>query len=150
MYLSKILLMGYVGRDAGKPFKDSPDTITFPLAVNTSWKDNNGDWQSKANWYEIMTKNEDMLTKIKKGMHLYVEGTPKVYAYKNNDTGEAKARISVNLITYRIINKPDENQQQAAISTEPQKHYETVGETKYALTTPPAAKRHDLDDDIPF
>jgi single-strand DNA-binding protein len=148
MYLSKIMLIGYVGRDPSTPFKDNPDTITFPLAVNVSWKDNNGEWQSRADWYEIMAKQPNLLTKVKKGMHLFVEGSPKINAYKNKD-GEAKATISVNLSAYRFLDnkqdkEPDPNQV---------KHYETVGDQKYSLTTPPPAKREkhdDLDDDIPF
>src|ERR1043165_6975437 len=149
-YLNKIALIGHVGRDPETPSSKNPDFVKFSFGVTKTWKNDAGEKQSRTEWYEIMTsqkgKSSTIQKYIRKGDLLYIEGEPSCNAYiskKEGEVGEAKANIKVEITNLVMLGSKQDKEQQ------PVQQHETVGTQKYASTTPPA-KRHDLDDDIPF
>ena len=78
MYLNRLTLIGFLGNDAEAKTTASGKLFTqLSLATKTSWKDNEGEWQSRTEWHRIVVWGEKLATfaaTLKKGVHIQVEG----------------------------------------------------------------------------
>jgi|YNPMSStandDraft_1061717.scaffolds.fasta_scaffold00491_6 single-strand DNA-binding protein len=76
--LNKIMLIGYVGRDADVRYTNSGMAVMkFSLATEQNQKDQNGNWQKSTTWHDIVCFDklaESMKEFVKKGRKVYVEG----------------------------------------------------------------------------
>ncbi len=81
--INKVILIGLVGDVAS-----GGTWAMVRLATTNSWKDKDDEWQKKTTWHTIFFRGktaERVAATIKKGVHLYVEGS-----YENNKD-EARA-----------------------------------------------------------
>ena len=78
MYLNRLTLIGFLGNDAEAKTTASGKTFTqLSVATKTSWKDNDGEWQSRTEWHRVVVWGEKLATfaaTLKKGVHIQVEG----------------------------------------------------------------------------
>ncbi|MEM3373540.1 MAG: single-stranded DNA-binding protein [Candidatus Anstonellales archaeon] len=76
--LNKIMLIGYVGRDAEVKYTNTGMAVMrFSLATDQNQKDQNGNWQRTTTWHDIVCFDklaENMKDYVKKGRRVYVEG----------------------------------------------------------------------------
>lgn len=76
--LNKIMLIGYVGRDAEVKYTNTGLAVMrFSLATDQNQKDQNGNWQKTTTWHDIVCFDklaENMKDYVKKGRRVYVEG----------------------------------------------------------------------------
>ena len=75
--VNKITLIGNLGRDAEHKTLDSGAQMSnFSLATSESYKDKNGEWQSKTEWHDIVVwgNNAERASRLVKGQMVYVEG----------------------------------------------------------------------------
>jgi len=76
--LNKIMLIGYVGRDAEVTYTNTGMAVRrFSIATEQNKKDKNGNWQKTTTWHDIVCFDklaENMKDYVKKGRRVYVEG----------------------------------------------------------------------------
>ena len=87
--VNKALIIGHVGADPkGISFKDGNMITSFSVATNESWKDRNGRKQENTQWHNIVVKGrlaDIALRHIKKGSHIYIEGSVKTRKYNDSN-----------------------------------------------------------------
>ncbi len=55
MTFNRLTLIGFLGQDAEKRFTPSGTSYTvLSLATKNSWKDHNGDWQTRTEWHRAV------------------------------------------------------------------------------------------------
>lgn len=80
--INKVILVVTVGKDPEcKDFPNGGKVVSFSGATNESWTDKNtGEKKSTTEWHRLRAKDAlaDVIMKyVKKGMHLYIEGSLK-------------------------------------------------------------------------
>jgi len=77
------MIAGRVGQDAKVLDNNGIKKTQFSLAVDKSYKDQNGNRVEKTNWYTVFTKSEKLAPHIKKGQYMVVTGDPSFGLWKN-------------------------------------------------------------------
>lgn len=77
--LNRVQLIGNLGHDPETRLtKDGRTFVTFSMATNSSWKDENGSWQTQTDWHKITVFREALTASIraalKKGDRVFIEG----------------------------------------------------------------------------
>ena len=111
MYQNRATLIGFLGKDAEKRTtkNDIPYTV-LSLATKDSWKDRNGDWQSRTEWHRCIVwgaKFAEFAAGFKKGSHLQVEGELRSREYQKDGVTHRVVEIRT-----KSILKLDRAQQQ--------------------------------------
>ena len=104
--MNYVFLVGNLGNDAELKHTQSGQCVcSFSLATSVSWKDVNGEWQSKTTWHYIKLwgaaagRNVDYL---KKGEKVVVFGS-----IDNNVVGEGEERRVYSSVVAKKIMLPD-------------------------------------------
>ena len=88
MTFNRLTLIGFLGQDAEQRFTHQGTLYTsLSLATKTSWKDQNGDWQSRAEWHRAVVWGEkfsQFAATLKKGAHIQVEGPLRSREYEKD------------------------------------------------------------------
>jgi single-strand DNA-binding protein len=80
MYQNRVHLIGYLGKNPehkSVPASDRKYAVLL-LATQRSWKGADEEWHSKTEWHRVVAWNglgEYAAAKLRKGDHVYVEGT---------------------------------------------------------------------------
>jgi len=76
--VNKVILIGNLGQDPETRYMSNGDAVTtITLATTDTWKDKNGDKQSKTEWHRVVMYRklaEIAGEYLKKGRSVYVEG----------------------------------------------------------------------------
>jgi len=119
--LNKIMLIGYVGRDAEVKYTNSGMAVMkFSIATDQNQKDQNGNWQRSTTWHDIVCFDklaENMKEFVKKGRRVYVEGrlSKRDYMDKQNIKRYVVEVIAENLI---LLDKPPAATEEEVIEPE--------------------------------
>jgi single-strand DNA-binding protein len=85
MYLNRVTLIGFVGGNPDiRETRNGTTVVSFSLATKTSWKNENGDYDSRTEWHRVVCfakRAEWAASRIEKGMHLLVEGELRNHEY---------------------------------------------------------------------
>ena len=85
MNLNEHKIIGFIGKDAEvKYLPNGTPVVKFSVATKKSWKDENGDWQDKTHWHNIVAFGkgfEQMNGRLLKGAHVYVNGELRTREY---------------------------------------------------------------------
>jgi single-strand DNA-binding protein len=106
--VNKVTLIGHTGIDPEiKHLENGTMVARISLATNESYKDKNGEWQSQAEWHNIVLWRElaERAEKsLKKGMFVYVEGK---ISYRKYQDAEKKDRYITDIVasTFRLLEK---------------------------------------------
>jgi single-strand DNA-binding protein len=88
MYLNRLSIMGFLGADGEKKSTASGQTYTIlSIATKTSWKDDQGEWQSHTEWHRAVVWGDsfaDYAAGLKKGAHVLVEGSLRSREYEKD------------------------------------------------------------------
>jgi len=82
--------------------------LVFSLAVNHSYKNDNGEFMKHTNfydtakWYNKDNNIENQLSFLKKGALVLVMGFPKVHGYMNKDN-KVEAKLSITVSQYSVL-----------------------------------------------
>ncbi len=106
MYLNKIELIGYLGKNPErKTAKNTGRTFAvLSLATQSAWKDANEEYQRKVEWHRMVAWNglgEYAAGKLKKGDHVYVEGMLVSSTYEK-EVGKGKNKTKVTLTSWQV------------------------------------------------
>ena len=106
MYQNRVHLIGYLGKNPEHKSVKTTDRkyAVLSLATQRSWKGADEEWHSKTEWHRIVAWNglgEYAAAKLRKGDHIYVEGTLVSSTYQK-EFGKAKNKIAVPLRAWQV------------------------------------------------
>jgi single-strand DNA-binding protein len=105
MFENRVHLIGYLGKSPEhKSTKTGRKFAVLSLATQSAWKDANEEWQRKVEWHRLIAWNglgEYAANKLKKGDHLYVEGTLVSSTYEK-EVGKGKSKTTVKITNWQI------------------------------------------------
>jgi len=106
-YLNSVTLVGFVGADPEQRQargNGSKFTVLF-VATQRSWKNTEDEWVSKTEWHRISIFRprlaEYVLTAIKKGAHILVEGSLVSSTY-DQPNGQGKKATAKRVVSWTI------------------------------------------------
>ncbi|MGH9326724.1 MAG: single-stranded DNA-binding protein [Terriglobia bacterium] len=77
MYQNTVDIMGFLGADAeNRTTKDGAAFTVLSLATKRSWKDAQGEWQSRTDWHRVTGFGAvaEFAASLKKGAHVHITG----------------------------------------------------------------------------
>lgn len=139
MAMIKMTVIGNIGADAVQRETNGRKYTTFNVAVSTKFKNQDGSETERTTWISCARDGQSPIDQwLKRGRQVYVEGTPSVSMYTDN---QGHPNCNLKLAVHRIEllgGKDEQNQQQAAAPA--------------AAPTPQAAEQAQQEgaDDLPF
>ena len=92
--------------------------ISFSIAYNEKYKDNNGVSHERTTWINctLWRENDNIARYLKKGQLVFVEGIPQVSTYVSKTTGEVLPDLKLHvgqleLLGSAVQNQPQQNHQ---------------------------------------
>jgi single-strand DNA-binding protein len=125
-YLNSVTLVGFVGADPEqRTARTNGSTFTvLSIATRRSWKNAEDEWTSKTEWHRISIFRPRLagyvLTSIKKGAHVLVEGSlvSSTYEQANGKSRKAKAaKITSWNIRADVVRKLDRGEPEPEVKT---------------------------------
>jgi single-strand DNA-binding protein len=157
MSINKVILIGHVGKDPTiRKTQNGKSIASFSLATTESWKNKNtGDYEKKTEWHNVVILAEGlsgMVEKVvKKGTHLYIEGTLRNRSYEKD--GQTKYITEIALQGYNsklvILNSKDSSDR----SSEDRNYNDSNSNSDSGYNPANQFSSGDfdgVDDDIPF
>lgn len=86
--VNKVILVGYIGRDAETHFTPNGIAVTkFSVATTHSWKDQTSDeWKEETNWSNVLLwRSENLASYLTKGQQVYLEGRLQNRSYEDKE-----------------------------------------------------------------
>jgi single-strand DNA-binding protein len=87
MYMNQLTIIGFTGNDAEAHFTPAGTLVTtLSVATKESWKNTEGQWQSRTEWHRIVTfgKLAEYARTLSKGSHLMVQGAVRTREYERD------------------------------------------------------------------
>jgi single stranded DNA-binding protein len=128
-YLNSVTLVGFVGADPEqRQAKGNGSKFTvLSVATQRSWKNAEDEWASKVEWHRISIFRprlaEYVLTTIKKGAHVLIEGSlvSSTYEQSNGKSKKSKtSKITLWSIRADVVRKLDRNEPEPEAPATPQ------------------------------
>ena len=106
MYQNRVHFIGYLGKNPEHKSVKAIDRkyAVLSLATQRSWKGADEEWHSKTEWHRVVAWNglgEYAASKLRKGDHIYVEGTLVSSTY-DKDFGKGKSTVTVSLRSWQV------------------------------------------------
>jgi single-strand DNA-binding protein len=149
--MQKLIIAGNVGQDAVvRATQSGQSAISFTLACNEKWKDQQGQEQQKTTWYSctIWKKPEQtsIANYIKKGVRVVIEGKPSVSIFTDQQ-GVSKASLDVRVNEINLMGGGEQSTAQPP--QQPQQQNTPLAQSQAAAPAPTSQFNHQ-DDDLPF
>lgn len=145
--MEKLIISGYVGRDAEVKEFNGTKYTSFSLAVDKSYKKQDGTKVDRTNWYNVLKQGEGLAKHVKKGTHLTIMSNPSHKLYKDQN---GQTQISLNLNADDVSFGPG-NKQETTAAPAPQQST-SQHPSMSAQPTPSNGMPIDVsgEDDLPF
>lgn len=112
--VNKAIILGHLGDDPKIKFLPDGGAVTnLSIATSESWKDKNGEKQTKTEWHKIVLYNklaEIAAEYLRKGSKAYVEGSIKTRKWKDKNDVEKYMTEIVGSSLQLIDSKPTQSQ----------------------------------------
>jgi single-strand DNA-binding protein len=150
--MDRYQLTGNIGQEPEvKQTANGKQMVTFSVAIDKSYKDQNGQKVPKTKWVSCVRfidqgKTWGVLPYLKKGTKVLAEGEPESRAWINATSGEAQSALSLNIRDIELVGSAPA--QDAAPAPARQQTYTQTTEQPAAKPEP-----HPFDtvtDDLPF
>ena len=146
--LNKVILIGRLGRDPETRHMPNGDAVcNFSIATDESWKDKNGQRQTRTEWHAITMyrKLAEIAAKhLQKGSLVYLEGRIQSRKYTGKDGIERTAYEIVCSEIKMLDSKSSGWAEQYTPAPQP------TPQPAQRQAPPRAAPQDDIDDDVPF
>ena len=147
MSLNKVHLIGRLGRDHECRYMPNGDAVyNFNLATDESWKDKNGQRQTKTEWHNVIMYRrlaEIAGQYLKKGSQVYLEG--KIQSRKYTDkNGVERTAYEIICHEMKMLGGKAEGSSESANTAEP------PAPPRRQDSAAPAQPVDDIDNDLPF
>ena len=107
-YLNSVTIIGFVGADPEQRQARNNNGSKFTVlsvATQRSWKNTDDEWASKTEWHRVCVFRprlaEYVLTAIKKGAHILVEGSLVSSTYERPN-GKSKKSVTTKITSWSI------------------------------------------------
>ena len=87
MYLNQLTIIGFTGSEADVHYTANGTLITtLSVATKESWKDAEGEWQSRMEWHRVVLfgKLAEYGRTLAKGSHVMVQGSVRTREYEKD------------------------------------------------------------------
>lgn len=129
--INKVLLIGNAGNDPEVRTIESGSTVArVSLATNESYKDKEGNWQTQAEWHNLILWRDladRARDQVKKGSTMYVEGKIQTRKYNDKD-GVEKSVTDIVVNSFRVLDKK-KGEDSRFPSSEPARNMNESGNT---------------------
>lgn len=107
--INKVILIGYVGKDPESRTSPAGLVITsFSLATTEKYKNKQTNAMEKSTeWFRVITFDNPVISYIKKGSKIYIEGKLKTRKYTDK-SGVEKSITEVIANTIQLLDKKEE------------------------------------------
>ncbi len=106
MSFQKTIIVGNVGRDPEMRYTPSGVPVTsFSVAVNRTWKNQNGEQQEKTTWFRVTCWRklaETAAQYLQKGKLVLIEGDVEAQAYTDRE-GNARATLELTATNMQFL-----------------------------------------------
>jgi single-strand DNA-binding protein len=85
--MNQITIIGFTGSDAEAHYtKDGTLVVTLSVATKESWKDADGNWQSRTDWHRIVSfaKLAEFARTLMRGSYVMVQGAVRTREYERD------------------------------------------------------------------
>ena len=151
--VNKVLLLGNVGKDPEIRSTAGGMTIaTFSLATADRQKDQQGTWQDKTEWHNLVAFGrtaEIVRDYVKKGTQLFIEGKIQTRSWDDKDSGQKKYRTEI-LVNEMSLLGGGPGRGEGAGSGGGYSRSNTASFDRTPSPQPDYADQGITDDDIPF
>jgi single-strand DNA-binding protein len=104
--MNKVMLIGYIGRDAEIKHTDNGSTVAnFSIATSEKWKDRQGQDQERTEWHKVVLWGkvvEAVGQYLVKGKQVYVEGSIQSRKWQDRD-GNDRTTVEVKAHQVRLL-----------------------------------------------
>jgi single-strand DNA-binding protein len=120
MYLNRVTLVGFTGRDAKTSATPGGKNITrLSVATTKRYKDAQDQWQEKTQWHSCVAYagTADVCAKIRTGAHVFLEGELTYREYERTietDNGPVKVQWPVTEIVIETVKVLDRKAEKGA------------------------------------
>jgi len=105
MSLNKAMIIGNLGRDPEMRYTPGGQAVTqFTVAVNRSYKAQNGEWQEETEWFRVVVwgqQAERAAEHLRKGNKVYIEGRLQTRQWEDKD---GQKRYTTELVANQVTN----------------------------------------------
>ncbi len=151
--VNKVLLLGNVGKDPEIRSTAGGMTIaTFSLATADRQKDQQGTWQDKTEWHNLVAFGrtaEIVRDYVKKGTQLFIEGKIQTRSWDDKESGQKKYRTEI-LVNEMSLLGGGPGRSEGAGSGGGSSRSNTASFDRTPSPQPDYADQGITDDDIPF
>ena len=148
MSLNKVILIGRLGRDPETRYMPNGEAVcNFSIATDESWKDKNGQRQTRTEWHSITMYRklaEIAAQYLKKGSQVYLEGRIQSRKYTGKDGIERTAFDIIASEMKMLDSKSSSGAEQYTPAPRP------VPQPVKRQAPPQAVPQDEIDDSIPF
>ena len=146
--VNKVILLGNVGKDPEIRSSASGNMVaTFGLATSERFKDQQGNWQEKTEWHNLVAFGrtaEIIRDYVKKGSKLFVEGRLQTRNYEDKEhAGRKIYRTEIIVNDISLLSARDE-------SSSPRASGSANFDQRQPANADDMAQTEITDDDIPF
>jgi single-strand DNA-binding protein len=139
-----ITIAGRVGQDAKVNDTNGVKKTMFSIAVDKSYKDQQGNRVERTNWWTVFTNSEKLAQYVKKGQFLTIVGTPSFSVYRNTTTGHESVNLVINSKEIGWGPKPD-------VGHAPEPNHDAPQSNVGNMNTPKSDPQFDEEEDrLPF
>lgn len=148
--LNKVMLIGNLGRDPELKMTPSGQALArFSLATTETWRNPQGEKQSKTEWHNIVVWGKQAETAekyLRKGKQILVEGRIQYREY-TDQAGVKKTSTEIRCDNFVMLGRMDDAPRGGASYSAPAERGATQDIEESAPPTPATGA---FDDDIPF
>lgn len=140
MAMIKMTVIGNIGADAVQRETNGRKYTTFNVAVSSKFKNQDGSETERTTWISCARDGQSPIDQwLKKGRQVYLEGTPSLQMYTDNQ-GHQQCAMRLAVHRVELLGGKDESQQPQGQAAAPQ---------GAAAPTPPT-QQEGTEDDLPF
>ncbi len=119
MSFQKTIIVGNVGRDPEMRYTPSGVPVTsFSVAVNRTWKNQNGEQQEKTTWFRVTCWRklaETAAQYLQKGKLVLIEGDVEAQAYTDRE-GNARATLELTATNMQFLGARGDTTPEGAVA----------------------------------
>ena len=116
MYMNKVILAGFLGKDATIHTGNNGNFTILELATKSSYKDKeSGEYKSRTEWHNciVFGKRSEFAAKLNKGDHVLVEGELRHTEYESKKTNTTQQSDSIRVTNIQKLDRSQKTSSEA-------------------------------------
>ncbi|CCH52365.1 Single-stranded DNA-binding protein Short=SSB [Fibrisoma limi BUZ 3] len=104
--MQQLQIIGRLGQDAVTRESNGRKFVSFSVAVDDDYKDQNGQKVERTNWYDCTTEQLAVAQYLTKGTLVFAQGKPRIDQYTKD--GKVYATCRLNASKIQLLSKPQD------------------------------------------